>query len=69
MISHKVSSVINTGRINELFQMINTGTQYTTPILIIIPDIVPLSLLLMKMMLAVMMNLKRTGFGPNGFPY
>ena len=60
----KVSSVINTGRINEIFQMINTGTQckyntysYNNP-----PwysyDVSN-----------AMMNLKRTGSGPVGIPY
>ena len=65
----KVSSVIDPGRINEFFQMINTDTQYTTPIPIIIPDSTRIPTVDVNDVTNAMMNLKRTRSGPDGFPY
>ena len=65
----KVSSVINPGRINEFFQMINTDTQYTTPIPVIIPDGTRVPIVDENDVRNIMMNLKRTGPGPDGLPY
>ena len=59
----KVSSVINPGRINEFFQMINTDTQYTTPIPVIIPDGTRVPIVDENDVRNIMMNLKRTGSG------
>ena len=65
----KVSSVIDPGGINEFFQMINTDTQYTTPLPIIIPDGTRIPTVDVNDVTNAMMNLKRTGSGPDGFPY
>ena len=65
----KVSSVINPGRINEFFQMIYTDTQYTTPIPVIIPDGTRVPIVDENDVRNIMMNLKRTGSGPDGLPY
>ena len=67
--SDKVSSVIDPGRINEFFQTINTDTQYTTPIPIIIPDGTRIITVDINDVENTMMNLKRTGSGPDAFPY
>ena len=64
----KVSSVINPRRINEFFQMINTDTQYTTPIPVIIPDGTRVPIVDENDVRNSMMNL-RTGSGPDGLPY
>ena len=49
--------------------MINTDTQYTTSIPIIIPDGTRIPTVDVNDVRNAMMNLKRTGSGPDGFPY
>ena len=54
---------------NEFFQMINTDTQYTTPIPVIIPDGTRVPIVDENDVKNIMMNLKRTGPGRVGLPY
>ena len=49
--------------------MINTDTQYTTPIPVIIPDGTRVPIVDENDVRNIMMNLKRTGPGPDGLPY
>ena len=49
--------------------MINTDTQYTTPVPIIIPDGTRIPTVDVNDVTNAMMNLKRTGSRPDGFPY
>ena len=65
----KAGSVINSGRINDFFQMINTDTQYTTPIPVIIPDGTRVPIVDENDVRNIMINLKQTGPGPDGLPY
>ena len=48
--------------------MINTDTQYTTPIPVIIPDGTRVPIVDENDVGNIMMNLKRTGSGPDGLP-
>ena len=65
----RVSSVIDPGRMNEFFQKINTDTHYTTPVPLLIPEGTRIPTVHENSVKNIMINLKRTGPGPDGFPY
>ena len=65
----RVSSVIDPGRMNEFFQKINTDTHYTTPVPLLIPEGTRIPTVDENSVKNIMINLKRTGPGPDGFPY
>jgi hypothetical protein len=64
-----VSSVIDPGRMNAFFQKINTDTHYTTSVLLLIPEGTRIPTVDENSVKNIMINLKRTGPGPDGFPY
>ena len=64
----RVSSVIDPGRMNEFFQKINTDAHYTTPVPLLIPEGTRIPTV-DENNVKNMINLKRTGAGPDGFPY
>jgi hypothetical protein len=54
---------------NEFFQKINTDTHYTTPVPLLIPEGTRIPTVDENSVKNIMINLKRTGPGPDGFPY
>ena len=65
----RVSSVIDPGRMNEFFQKINTDTHYTTPVPLLIPEGTRIPTVDENSVKNIIINLNRTGPGPDGFPY
>jgi hypothetical protein len=65
----RVSSVIDPGRMNEFFQKINTDTHYITPVPLLIPEGTRIPTVDENGVKKIMINLKRTGPGPDRFPY
>ena len=65
----RVSSVIDPGRMNEFFPKINTDTHHTTPVPLLIPEGTRIPTVNENSVRNIMINLKRTGPGPDGFPY
>jgi hypothetical protein len=54
---------------NEFFQKINTDTHYTSPVPLLIPEGTRIPTVDENSVKNIMINLKRTGPGPDGFPY
>ena len=65
----RVSSVTDPGRMNEFFQKINTDTHYTSSVPLLIPEGTRVPTVDENSVKNIMINLKRTGPGPNGFQF